>query len=95
VQRQPTGVPGSEWRVLAHEEAGTFEAENRGRFDELVVDRWLHIENMDTHVWWMRVGDAQIMVELDADGRPRVDVVRGAYAEVNGTTTEHVRPEPE
>lgn len=27
-------------------------------FDELVVDDWFHIEQMDTRLWWMRIGNA-------------------------------------
>jgi hypothetical protein len=78
---------GSKWRVLAHSGTRHFEMENEGVFDELVVDDWLHIEQMDTNVWWMRVGDAWINVTLSQDGQPEVDVERGFYEDPYGTTT--------
>jgi hypothetical protein len=71
---------GNTWRVLAHREGVSVEIENQGTFDELVVDDWLHVEQMDENVWWLRVGDARLMVTLDASGQPFVDVERGFYA---------------
>jgi hypothetical protein len=82
--------PGSEWRVLAHDGAKKIECGNEGIFDELVVDDWLHIEQLDDASWWMRVGDARILVRAH-EGGTRVDVERGFYAEVLGTTAE-VKP---
>ena len=66
--------------------------ENRGTFDELVVDEWLHIEQMDAQTWWLRVGDARLIVAVN-EGQPMVDVERGFYSEPRGTTTNHVPPE--
>lgn len=44
-------------------------------FDELVAGRWLHIEQMDTGVWWLEVGGVTINIKADRDGRPkRIDV---------------------
>ena len=77
---------GLKWRLLAHLENRYFEVENQGSFDELVVDGWLHIEQMDANVWWMRVGDASINVTLSPDGQPVVDVERGYFEAPNGTT---------
>lgn len=45
------------------------ELENRGVFDELVVDDWLHIEQMDERSYWMRIGRDRVYVTFDADGR--------------------------
>jgi hypothetical protein len=59
---------GLKWRLLAHLENRYFEVENQGSFDELVVDGWLHIEQMDANVWWMRVGDASINVTYPRTG---------------------------
>lgn len=45
-------------------------------FDELVVGRWLHVEQMDNHTWWMNIGGVTVHVTADRDGRPtkvRVD----------------------
>lgn len=81
-------APGTHWRLLAHEDGEPLEITNRGLFDELVVDGWLHIENLDPRRWWMRLGDADIIVEIGVDG-VRVDVERGAHAEINGTTSNY------
>ena len=40
-------------------------------FDELVVDHWCHIEQMDTYDWWVNVGGVTVNVTVDRDGRPR------------------------
>lgn len=45
-------------------------------FDELVVGRWLHVEQMDNRTWWMNAGGVTLHVTADRDGRPtrvRVD----------------------
>jgi hypothetical protein len=78
--------PGSRWRILAHATGQKFEAENQGVVDELVVDDWLHLEQMAEREWCLRLGDARIWIDIDEDGRPRVDIERGAFAEVRGTT---------
>ncbi len=81
-------VHGKIWRVLAHLEDGPFEVENQGTFDELVVDDWLHVEQMDDAVWWLRVGDARLTVTLLANARqPTLEVERGVYAPPQGATT--------
>ncbi|MEU8151749.1 hypothetical protein [Nonomuraea sp. NPDC048901] len=51
-------------------------------FDELVVGSWLHVEQMDAHVYWMNVGGVTLNVRVDRDGRPqRVSVYGpGGYA---------------
>jgi hypothetical protein len=52
-------VPGARWRILAHDGADAVQLENRGILDEVVVDDWMHLEQMDERRWWMRVGDAR------------------------------------
>lgn len=47
--------------------------------DELVIDNWFHIEQMDTNAWWMQVGDACINVYVHEDGKVDVDVERNVY----------------
>ena len=51
-------------------------------FDELVVGRWIHVEQMDAGLWWMNVGGVVINVRADRGGRPvKVDVYGpGDYA---------------
>lgn len=39
-------------------------------FDELVVGRWIHIEQMDTGTWWMNIGGVTVWVKADRDGDP-------------------------
>lgn len=59
-----------------------------GVFDELVVDHWLHIEQLGEREWWMRIGDARILVAVQSSGDVRVDVERGFHAPIHGTTTD-------
>jgi hypothetical protein len=47
---------------------------NRGIFDELVIDEWLHVEQMDTRHWWMRVGGTHINIWIARDGVPVVRI---------------------
>lgn len=74
---------GAPWRVLAHERIPgqriTGEAHDIAvpgtEFDELVVGKWCHIEQMDTGRWWMDIGGVTLWVRADRDGRPvSVDV---------------------
>jgi hypothetical protein len=46
-------------------------------FDELVVGRWIHLEQMDTGRWWMNVGGVTVNITADRDGRPKVVDVYG------------------
>lgn len=41
---------------------------------------------MDDRTWWLRVGDASIWVEIPERGDVVVDVHRGYFCEVNGST---------
>ena len=78
--------PGRRWRILAHREGETVELENQGKFDELVLDDWLHVEQMDDNVWWLRVGDVRIFVTVRGAENPVVDVERGCYGDIGGIT---------
>ncbi len=54
------------WRVLAHvDEEARVSIENAGEFDEVVLGDWLHVEQMDTTHYWIRLGDADINVTID------------------------------
>ncbi|HVK75725.1 MAG TPA: hypothetical protein VM734_20485, partial [Kofleriaceae bacterium] len=66
-------------RILAKDGSREVTLENQGVFDELVIDDWLHLEQMDERSWWMRVGDASISVVVDGDGRARVSIERDVY----------------
>ena len=81
---------GSPWRILVHRAGGdraafdvTGDAADTTahtvlpgtEFDELVVGRWIHLEQMDTGVWWCNFAGVTVNVSVDRDGRPkRVDV---------------------
>ncbi|MFZ5446664.1 MAG: hypothetical protein ACOZQL_42145 [Myxococcota bacterium] len=71
--------PGSRWRFLAKDGERRIEAENDGIFDELVVDQWLHLEQMDDDTWWMRLGDARVDIKVGPDGVAEVSIERGVY----------------
>jgi hypothetical protein len=82
---------GSRWRVLAASQTDRFEKESPVEagliLDELVVDDWLHFEQMDTNEWWARIGDAWVYIELPVDGGPPiVTVKRGFYGPACGPT---------
>jgi hypothetical protein len=77
---------GTRWRILAHQGGNSVELENQGVFDELVLDEWLHLENMDIDEWSLRVGDARIWVSRDENGKVQVDIERGCYGPIQGST---------
>jgi hypothetical protein len=82
---------GASWRLLVHEPRGLShgvspkaKADSEHyrhhriegtEFDELVVGRFLHIEQQDTGLWWMSIAGVVVHVSADRDGRPtRVSV---------------------
>lgn len=67
---------GSHWRILAWKNKGKEKVEmrNEGIFDELVIDDWFHIEQMDNAAWWMRIGNVMVNIQLRKDGKHRVRV---------------------
>lgn len=77
-QRSWVGGGDSEWS-RTHELPGT-------EFDELVVGRWLHIEQLDDHLWWLDVGGVTIHVSADRDGQPTKVTVHGPL-DWSGETT--------
>jgi hypothetical protein len=46
-------------------------------FDELVIGRWIHLEQMDAGRWWMNVGGVTLWVHADRNGRPKSVSVYG------------------
>ena len=80
--------PGKDWRVVARKDGGVLEWGTQGVFDEICVDHWLHVEQIDERLWVMQVGDARISVNIKEDGQVTVDVERGFYSEVQGSTSE-------
>jgi hypothetical protein len=78
-EKTPRPVPGALWRILAKDDSREISLENEGIFDELVIDDWFHLEQMDERRWWIRVGDARIDVVVDENGRVKVSVERDVY----------------
>lgn len=37
---------------------------DKDEFDELVVGKWFHLEQMDTNQWWMRVGESNFDISI-------------------------------
>jgi len=79
VHRHQTDGPRSDFsfhiqsdRVAGHDDTEHSQTRviERTEFDELIVGRWLHVEQMDTGRWWMAVGGVVLWVEADRDGRP-------------------------
>jgi len=64
--------PGKPWRRLGPPIDPKLRTKERAIFDELVIDDWLHIEQMDTRVWWLRIGDDMVMISIGRDGRPKM-----------------------
>lgn len=46
-------------------------------FDELVIGRWIHLEQMDETRWWINIGGVTVWVTADRDGRPKHITVYG------------------
>jgi len=84
--------PGAEWRVQARDGDRKIEYRNEGVFDELVVDHWLHLEQLDRRTWWMRIGDARLQVAVGENGAVILDLQRGFYEPALGNT-ESITPD--
>lgn len=41
-------------------------------FDELVIDHWFHLEQMNDRDWWMRIGNWHINVHIDGNGNTSI-----------------------
>lgn len=52
-----------------------FEVQSEGVFDELVVDHWLHVEQMNERAWMIRVGETGIWVDVNANGEVAMRVM--------------------
>ena len=46
-------------------------------FDELVIGRWIHLEQMDAGAWHIIIGGVVVTVRADRDGRPKRVAVYG------------------
>lgn len=60
---------GHTWRILSEYSDGTkmpFTA--NGCLDEVWLDKWFGLERLNETQWWLRVGDARIVVTVAPDG---------------------------
>ncbi|MFK8003625.1 MAG: hypothetical protein AB8H86_28945 [Polyangiales bacterium] len=70
-------LPGSVWRLLTR---SGFAVENEGVIDEVVVDQWMHMEQLEERVWWMRLGLARLIIEIDEEGVAKVSFEPDCYS---------------
>ena len=56
------------------EQRDRFQVNDDTTLDEVVIDRWLHVEEMDRHGgngkrhWWVRLGDQEFDIESTRRG---------------------------
>ena len=66
--------PGRSWRVLVQSSTDHWDAHSEDHpglvFDELVVDHWIHLEQMSTRIWYLGIGDHQLSIYVPRDGSP-------------------------
>lgn len=89
-QRKSGGLvqeSGRSWRLLAHGDSASLSIEDEGSLDELVLDGWFHLERMQENLWWLRVGDARLLVELHENGSVDLRIDRGFYEDVVALST--------
>lgn len=73
-------APGSYWRLTTKSKSKNslgLEIEslgNKGIFDELVIDQWFHIEQMDDRSWWGRIGPLDLWITIDDNNDPIVHI---------------------
>ena len=66
--------PGSKWRFKVGDAVERLIAEDihiagdGPVFDELAVDKWFHLEQMDEDLWWMSIGSHVLWVRVGDDG---------------------------
>jgi hypothetical protein len=78
-KRRRRDPPGTHWKVLAQDSEGAFKATSEmydRTFDELVLDRWLHLEQMDTNYYWMQLGPLHLNIALKPNGDVDIGISR-------------------
>lgn len=68
---------GKRWRILAHGPGGKdvelrYKPSDRVTLDEVVVDEWLHLEQMDHRAYWLCLGKMHFWIALDRDGKAEI-----------------------
>jgi hypothetical protein len=61
---------GSRWRISAFTIAGKAESSSDGTsvLDEVVLDDWLRLEQLDTRKWFLSVGERRMWITVRRDG---------------------------
>lgn len=84
------GLPrGDQWRIELKTAGVPTELRSSSGgpvLDEVVIDEWFHIEQLDARTWWLRIGDVRIVVSPRKGNVAHVSVERGAHGDVLGTT---------
>jgi len=65
---------GGKWRLSFQTGGASQQISDAGEVDEVVLGKWLHVENLDRDVWWVRVGDMRMDVRIDEHGNATVSV---------------------
>jgi hypothetical protein len=84
--------PGARWRLKADVAPGAsivHRSEDQTPetvVDEVVIDDWFHLEQMNDRAYWMQIGDAWVWVEIPEKGAPIVTIRRGEYGTTTGET---------
>jgi len=91
--------PGYKWRILAHHktepsansaytgkqvEMHSTDFDTAVEFDELVIDSWLHLEQMSDRSYWIGLGTAEdgvgyeymVYIKIDRDGKATTQIER-------------------
>lgn len=42
-------------------------------FDELVIDDWFHLEQLDPNTWFIGIGENKAQIVIDQDGKPTLE----------------------
>lgn len=56
--QKKTNKPGYNWRININVD---------GCFDELVIDQWFHLEQMDTRFYSLNLGDRIFYIHINKD----------------------------
>lgn len=83
-KRATRRLPGFRWRTLAwNEDTGEkheqrFDPSDDVCFDELVIDDWFHLEQMNTRHYWLGLGKGadmlHVRIQIPAKGQIRVGI---------------------
>jgi|GEM_PF-3556772 len=74
------------WRLRAYHGRKPIEIKNVGTIDEVVIAKWLHIEQLDKDRFHARIGDARIEIYCKDPEKVIVNIERGAFGPILGDT---------